>query len=84
MAQTRAFAIIGPVLWKQFPPSTCSSLLTGEPNASFRSLKTAEEALLIGVHCKKHYINLEARLIGVHCKKHYINHHHQWHAPDGV
>src|SRR6218665_188903 len=38
MAQTRAFAIIGPALWNQLPPSTRSSLLTGEPSASFRSL----------------------------------------------
>src|SRR6218665_1882127 len=41
MAQTRAFAIIGPSLWNQLLPSTRSTLLTGEPSASFRSLKTA-------------------------------------------
>ena len=41
MAQTRAFAIIGPTLWNQLLPSTRSTLLTGEPSASFRSLKTA-------------------------------------------
>ena len=41
MAQTRAFAIIGPSLWNQLLPSTRSTLLTGEPIASFRSLKTA-------------------------------------------
>src|SRR6218665_470335 len=41
MAQTRAFAIIGPSLWNQLLPSTRSTLLTVEPSASFRSLKTA-------------------------------------------
>ena len=41
MAQTRAFAIIGPSLWNQLLPSTRSTLLTGQPSASFRSLKTA-------------------------------------------
>ena len=42
MAQTRrAFAIIGPSLWNQLLPSTRSTLLTREPSASFRSLKTA-------------------------------------------
>src|SRR6218665_209952 len=41
MAQTRAFAIIGPSLWNQLLPSPRSPLLTGEPSASFRSLKTA-------------------------------------------
>jgi len=40
MAQTQAFAIIGSALWNQLPPSTRSILLTGEPNASLRSLKT--------------------------------------------
>src|SRR6218665_3555955 len=40
-AQTRAFAIIGPSLWNQLLPSTQSTLLTGEPSVSFRSLKTA-------------------------------------------
>src|SRR6218665_373962 len=39
MAQTRAFAIIGPALWNQLLPSAPSTLLTGEPSASFRSLK---------------------------------------------
>src|SRR6218665_3353729 len=38
MAQTHAFAIIGPSLWNQLLPSTRSTLLTGEPSASFRSL----------------------------------------------
>src|SRR6218665_1495053 len=38
MAQTRAFAIIGLSLWNQLLPSTRSTLLTGEPSASFRSL----------------------------------------------
>src|SRR6218665_2707176 len=38
MAQTRAFAIIGPSLWNQLLPTTRSTLLTGEPSASFRSL----------------------------------------------
>src|SRR6218665_503457 len=37
MAQTPAFAIIGPSLWNQLLPSTRSTLLTGEPSASFRS-----------------------------------------------
>src|SRR6218665_3866376 len=41
MAQTRAFAIIGPSLWNQLLPSTRSTLLTGEPSASFCSIKTA-------------------------------------------
>jgi len=41
MAQTRAFAIIGPALWNQLPPSTRSTLLTGELSTSFRLLKTA-------------------------------------------
>src|SRR6218665_730545 len=41
MAQTRAFAIIGPSLWNQLLPSTRSTLLTGEPSdSSFRSLRT--------------------------------------------
>src|SRR6218665_2335656 len=35
MAQTRAFAIIGPSLWNQLLPSTRSTLITGEPSASF-------------------------------------------------
>src|SRR6218665_688108 len=41
MAQTLAFPITGPALWNQLLPSTRSTLLTGEPSASFRSLKTA-------------------------------------------
>jgi len=41
MAQTWAFAIIGPSLWNQLLPSTRSTLLAGEPSASFRSPKTA-------------------------------------------
>ena len=43
MAQTRAFAIIGPALWNQLSPSihVWSTLLIGEPSASFRFLKTA-------------------------------------------
>src|SRR6218665_1780569 len=45
MAQTRAFAIIGPLLWNQLLPSVRSTLLTGEPSASFRSLKTAPFSL---------------------------------------
>src|SRR6218665_2938112 len=64
MAQTPAFAIIGPSLWNQLLPSTRSTLLTGEPDASFRSLKTALfslglslEALLFGVNCTTRYIN---------------------------
>jgi len=39
-AQTRAFAIISPALWNQLTPSTYSSLFTGQPSASFHSLKT--------------------------------------------
>jgi len=39
--QTLASAIIGPSLWDQLLLSTRYSLLTGEPSASFRSLKTA-------------------------------------------
>src|SRR6218665_991615 len=34
MTQTRAFATTGPSLWNQRPPSTRSTLLTGEPSAS--------------------------------------------------
>ena len=41
MAQTRAFAIIGPSIWNQRLPSKRSTLLTGKLGASFRSLKTA-------------------------------------------
>src|SRR6218665_2951460 len=70
MAQTRAFAIIGPSLWNQLLPSTRSTLLTGEPtqpieclfsfsqDCSLVSGSLALEALLIGVHCKKRYINV--------------------------
>src|SRR6218665_1425115 len=57
MAQKRAFAIIGPSLWNQLLPSTRSTLLTGEPSASFRSLKTAFFSLGLS-HCKKRYINV--------------------------
>ena len=32
MAQTRGFAIIGPALWNQLPPSTRSFLLTDDHN----------------------------------------------------
>src|SRR6218665_605373 len=39
MAQTQAFAIIGPSLWNQPLPSTRSPLLIDEPGASFRSFK---------------------------------------------
>src|SRR6218665_2267503 len=35
MAQIRAFAIIGASLWNQLLPSTRTTLLSGEPNASF-------------------------------------------------
>jgi len=65
MPQTCAFAVTSPALWNQLPPLTCSSLLTGEPNASFESLKTllfgslAMEAILIGEHCKQHYMNAQ-------------------------
>src|SRR6218665_1123765 len=40
-SMARAFAIIGPSLWNELLPSTRSTLLTGEPSASFRSLTTA-------------------------------------------
>src|SRR6218665_1114035 len=63
---TRAFAIIGPSLWNKVLPSTRSTLLTGEPSASFSfsqdcfllSGSLALEAFLIGVHCKKRYVNV--------------------------
>ena len=58
MAQTRAFAIIGPALWNQLPPSTRSSSLTGEPTASSRSLRTQDYSLLYGS------LAMEALLIG--------------------
>jgi len=65
MAQTRAFAIIGHSLWNQLLPSTRSTVLTGEPSASLFSQdcslpsgSLALEALLIGVHCKKRYIDV--------------------------
>src|SRR6218665_2729217 len=32
---------VGPALWNQLLPSTRSTLLAGEPNTSFRSLKTS-------------------------------------------
>jgi len=58
--KTQAFAIINPALWNQLPLLTCFSLLTGQPSASFCSLKIvflseslALEALLIRVHCWK-------------------------------
>jgi len=41
MAHTRALSITGHALWNQLPPSTRCALLTDEPSASFRSLKTA-------------------------------------------
>src|SRR6218665_3799193 len=41
MTQTHTFAVIGPSFWNQLLPSTRSTLLTGEPSPSFRSLKTA-------------------------------------------
>ena len=66
VAQARAFAITDPALFNQLPPATRSTLLTGEPGASFRCSKTVlfslgllhMEALLLGVHCKKRYINV--------------------------
>jgi len=47
-------------VWNQLLPSTRSTLLTGELSSSFRSLSgsLALEALLIGVHFKKRYINV--------------------------
>src|SRR6218665_2679528 len=53
MAQTRAFAIVGPSLWNQLLSSRRSTLLTGEPSASFRSLKTALFSL--GLSHWKHF-----------------------------
>ena len=43
VAQTRAFAIIGPSLWNQLLPSSFYEIhfITGQPSTSFRSLKTA-------------------------------------------
>jgi len=41
MAKTRAFAFVGPALWNQLSPSTCSVLLTGGRSTSFHCLKTA-------------------------------------------
>ena len=66
VAQTRAFAIIGPADLNQLPPSTRFSLLTGKPSASFvlsRLLSffsecLALESLLIGMHFKKRYITV--------------------------
>src|SRR6218665_2249091 len=71
-AQAPVFAITGPALWNQQPPSTLSSLLNGEPSASLRSLKIvplyvslALNALLIDVHCKKRYVT--HRYNTIHC-----------------
>ena len=68
MAQTQAFAIIGPSLWNQLLPSTRSTLLIREPikclfsfsqvYCSLLSGSLALEALLIGVHFKKRHINV--------------------------
>ena len=55
MAQTRAFAVIGPLLWNQLLPSTRSTLLTGERSASFRSLKTALFSLGL-LHWKRFWL----------------------------
>ena len=55
MAQTRDFAITGLALWNQFPPSTRPTLLTGEPNASFRSLKAALYSLGLS-HWKRFWL----------------------------
>jgi len=41
MATTQAFAIIGPAQWNQLAPLKHHSLSTGDPSASFHSLKTA-------------------------------------------
>ena len=60
MAQTRAFAIIGPSLWNQLLPSTPSTLLTGEPSASFRSLKTDLFSLGLS-HWKRFWLVCTAR-----------------------
>ena len=68
--ETRAFSIMGPALQPldQLPPSTRSTLLTVLVSQvplfvlsilfSILSGSLAKEALLIGVHCKKHYINV--------------------------
>jgi len=53
MAQTRAIAIIGPTLLNLLHPLTRSSLLTGEPSASFHYLKTALFSL--GLSNRKHF-----------------------------
>jgi len=46
LAQTRAFAVIGHALWNQLHPSTRFTLLTGEPGASFRSLRLLSSLLI--------------------------------------
>lgn len=66
MAKTRAFAIIGPVLWNQLTPLTHSFLLTGESDVSFAfcqdcsllSGSLALEAFLIGAGCEGRYLNV--------------------------
>ena len=60
MDQTRAFAIIGASLWNQLLPSTRSTLLTGVPSASFRSLKTAHFSLGLS-HWKRFWLVCTAR-----------------------
>ena len=62
-APSRAFAIIGPALWNQLISSTQSSLLTGEPSASFRCLKTALFSLGLS-HWKRFWL-----VCTIHCKK---------------
>jgi len=55
MAQTRAFAIIGPAFWNQLPSLTRSCFLTGESSASFRSLNSV--LFCLGL-CEKFYTNV--------------------------
>ena len=60
MAQTGAFAIIGPSLWNQLLPSTRSTLLTDEPSDPFRSFKTS--LLFRGLpHWKRFWLVCTAR-----------------------
>jgi len=88
MAQTRAFAIIGPLLWNQLLPSTQSTLLTGE-----REIRLFNDTSISKMICVNDFnrwskclfffsqdfsllsgsFTLEALLIGMHCKKRHIN-----------
>jgi len=55
-----AIAIIDPSLWNQLLPSTPSTLLAGEPSASFRTLKTALFSLGLS-HWKPFWLVCTAR-----------------------